>query len=182
MRRPLIGLAVVIGFSALATGASAQATGVFSDPFSLYYGLYLPRQQALANQTTSQDLINNQAVARQQSVMASERAGLYEDVPAFAIDELDPSRSFGRQRSGGRSYQNRRPATFQNARVGTGPPNYFLTGGVKSLAQYHPTISSGHGPNSNLPRSRGGVGGNRINNASATSSNLSNASSYGGYR
>jgi len=187
MRRPLIGLAVAIGFSALAPGASAQLIngaggGFATNPFSLYYGFYLPRQQLLANQTTSQDLINNQMVARQQSVIASERPGLFEDTPAFAIGELDPSQSFGRQRSGTRSYQNRRPASFQNARSGGGPPGYFGTGGSTPLAHYHPTLPQGHGPNRNIARTRGAVG--RASSASSVSSGLTNTSpsNYGGFQ
>lgn len=185
MRRNLVGLAVVLGLSAFAPPANAQL-GVFSDPFSLYYGFYLPRQAALATQRTSQDIINDGAIARQQNVIGAERSSLYEDIQPFALDELDPSKPFGRTRGMGRSYEHRAPATFGNAKAGMGHPAYFNNG----ASQYHPGLAAGRGPNQNV-RTRGGAGGGMgrgrgiggPTSAGAYGSSMINgASSIGGYR
>ena len=158
MRRFLVSLVVLLGLSALAPSSNAQ-NGVFSDPFSLYYGFYLPRQQVIANQRTSQDVINDAAIARQESAaMVSEREGLYDDIQPFALDELDRDRPFGRTRGLGRSYEERPAATFGNASKGTGTSSYFGTGAARSLAQFHPGLKPGSGQNRNV-RSSGGFGG-----------------------
>ena len=49
MRRILLGLAALAGLAMCPARGQAQVSN-FSDPFFLYYGWYLPRQQALANQ------------------------------------------------------------------------------------------------------------------------------------
>ena len=86
MSRSLFGLAVaVLGISLLASTnrAQAQAGNLGADPFSLYFGYYLPHQAAIAAQPTPMDTINA-AQATRQAAAAADRTGLYEPPPRSA--------------------------------------------------------------------------------------------------
>ena len=160
MRRPLLGLAVVLlglsvgGSTGFAQFGANTGNGVFNDPFSLYYGLYLPRQAQLASQTTSQDVIGSASVARQEATARSEERSIFEvDTEPFGIDDLDPTNPGVRKRSGGgRSYLNRRPASFTQGKGVSAPAQYYGRGA--GLARYYPNIKVGHQANANVP-SRG---------------------------
>jgi len=154
MRRSLLGLAVVIGLGGFASSARAQDSG-FSDPFFLYYGFFLPRQNALAAQPQPEDNIRALAAQRQFTAQ-SDRAGLYDPIGQIGLDELNPN-PFG-QRSGS-SRVPRHPAN--------GVSNTNLRG--RGLSQYHnrtntyyPGLRTGMGASSGSRRSltsaRGGGG------------------------
>ncbi len=136
MRTSLIGLAVVLGLGILAPTSRAQDTG-FSDPFFLYYSFYLPRQAALAAQPQPDDQIRFNNSQRQIEVR-SERAGLYEPLPAIGLDELDPMRPFG-QRSG----STRLARTSPSGLISTNLTGHGATGYFNRSGSYHPTLRSG---------------------------------------
>ena len=92
MRVRLIGLAVVFGASLVATSAHAQDG--FSDPFFLYYGYFLPRQNALASQAQPEDFYRNQGLQRQYAAQ-TDRSALYADSGYLGQEELNPLSAFG---------------------------------------------------------------------------------------
>jgi hypothetical protein len=155
MRRPVLGWAVLLGLSFLLLPSNrAQAQGVFNDPFSFYYGYYLPHAAYVAAQPTPLDTINAMTAVRQGAAV-TDRAGLYDPISPYGEEELDPSRPFAQRRGGGG-----RPSIPQhtaNAKGG-GPKMYY-----NRTAQYYPTIALGRGPNRNITiprgaRSSGGFG------------------------
>jgi hypothetical protein len=78
MRRLILGLSVGLGLLGITPCVRAQAQAFspgFSDPFFLYYGVYLPRQQYLASQPTTATQLNDVAIARQNYAL-SDRSGL----------------------------------------------------------------------------------------------------------
>src|SRR4051812_48216891 len=82
LRRPRLALAVTLaaGLFVPTTRANAQLLGGAGggiDPFSFYYGYYLPHQAAIAAQPTALDTINQVTAARQFSAV-TDRAGLYD--------------------------------------------------------------------------------------------------------
>jgi len=103
MRHYLFGAAVatcllVVG----ASNASAQglSTGLGTDPFSLYYGWYLPNQQFQAMQPRVEDTINNITAVRQFNGLA-DRAGIFDTGSPFGgEDDLDPLRPYAPARGG----------------------------------------------------------------------------------
>ena len=161
MRRNLLVLAAVLAVVGCASTCSAQAiptnSAGFSDPFFLYYGFFLPRQQYLANQPGPEAFINQQQAQRVDNALA-ERAGLYGPLPSLGEEDLDPSRPFGARRP---LAPMARPSgmfssTNQNLR-GTGPPRYFNRHG-----SYYPTLTrSGRESNKgvNLRFGRSNLGG-----------------------
>ena len=96
MRRPMIGLAVAFGFSLLAPASQAQGFGNFNDPFTFYYGFYLPHQAAIATQPTPMDTLNAVTAARQFNAPTN-RTGMFDPVSPYGLDDPD---LFGRRRSG----------------------------------------------------------------------------------
>src|SRR4051794_16134414 len=111
MRHPLFSLAVALGFALLipAHGAYAQlAGGLGNDPFSLYYGYYLPHQAAIAAQPTPLDTINQATAARQYSA-ATDRAGLYDPISPYAEEDIDPLSPYGSRRGRERGLQVQQP-------------------------------------------------------------------------
>ena len=88
MRRPMIGLAVALGFSLLAPASQAQGFGNFSDPFTSYYGFYLPHQAAIAAQPTPMDTINAVTAARQYNAPTN-RTGMFDPVSPYGMDDPD---------------------------------------------------------------------------------------------
>jgi hypothetical protein len=157
MGRRHLGLAIVLGISMLGSAQRAQAQfGGTGDPFSLYYGYYLPHQAAVAAQATPLDTINAAQAARQFSA-AADRSGLYDPVSPYGSEEdYDPTRPYARTRTAERLMH---PHTFAtsttNARMrGFTPPMYY-----SRTARYYPTRRIGVGPNMNLTVSRNGRSG-----------------------
>jgi hypothetical protein len=154
MGRPPYVLGLVLGICILmpATRAQAQFGGInTADPFSLYFGYYLPHQAAIAAQATPIDTINAAQAARQFTA-ARDRTGLYDPISNLGEEDIDPTRPYSR------SSQERlqRPHTFAtsttNARMrGAAPQLYY-----NRTARYYPTMRVGVGPNSNLSVSRAG--------------------------
>jgi hypothetical protein len=151
MRLSRFGGAVVLGLLALFVPASwtqAQSTlaaagtgGV--DPFSLYYGYYIPHAAAVAAQPSPLDTINAMTANRQQNAM-TDRASLYDPISPYGDDQelLDPFSKRGRERI----------AKFQgftsNIR-GTGPATHY-----GRAANYFPGLRPGRGPNRNISTAR----------------------------
>lgn len=157
MRRPLLGVAILIGFSLLGPASRAHAQLSSGDPFSLYFGYYLPQQAAIAQRATPLDTINA-ATETRQSEIASDPAGLYNPASPYAENELDPLRPFTSRRGGERKVQ---PPTFP---TNTSDARYLRLGAARVYynrsARYHPTLRAGSSPNKNLAviRSRRGGG------------------------
>jgi hypothetical protein len=167
MRLSRFGGAVMLGLLALFVPASrTQAQGVLTgsgaggvgvDPFSLYYGYYIPHAAAVAAQPSPLDTINAITITRQQNAM-TDRASLYDPISPYGDDQelLDPFSKRGRERM----------AKFQgftsNIR-GTGPAsNYGRTG------TYFPGLRAGRGPNKNISTARYARFGNLGAGAAAT--------------
>ncbi len=160
MRRPLLGLAVlsVISLLAPANRSYAQLTSGSVDPFSLYYGYYLPQQAALAAQATPLDTINA-AIAGRIPVVA-DRAALYDPNSPFAEEDFDILHPYSSRRGRERVP---RPHVFPTnttyARVGRlGQATIYFN----RTSRYYSTLKSGQHANQNLAvtrRSRGGGGG-----------------------
>jgi len=160
-RRPLLALAAALAVAlVLPTGrAHAQFLGAGAnggvDPFSLYFGYYLPHQAAVAAQPNALDTINQITAARGYAA-ATDRAGLYDPISPYGDDELDPLRPIGSRRAGEKlARAQMSPGASSNAR-GTGPAFYY-----GRTARYYPQLRVGHGANRNLAVSRGrsGFGG-----------------------
>lgn len=151
MGRRHLGLAVVLGIALLGHAQRAQAQfGGTGDPFSLYYGYYLPHQAAVAAQATPLDTINA-AQARQQEVAARDRTGLYDPIAPLGDEDIDPTRPYAR-----RSERLQRPHTFATSTTnhrmrGIAPQLYY-----NRTSRYYPTLRVGVGPNQNLAVSRRG--------------------------
>lgn len=161
MRRLFIGMAVVLGLTAVATPGRAQFFGNGTgdptlDPFRFYYGIYLPRQAALAATPSPMATINAMSAARQEAAL-TERAGLYDPVSVYGPDlQYDPTRPFANR------LQGRRPggmaATGTNIN-GAGPNMYY-----NRTATYFPGLRAGRGTNRNVtvgigsPRTTGSYG------------------------
>jgi len=161
MRHPRFGLAVALGVCLLIPGSRvhAQAGNLGSDPFSFYYGYYLPHQAAIAAQPTPLDTIN--AITQQRQFNAvTNRAALYDPISPYAEEDLDPLTPYGAQRGRARGTQTT-PGFASNAR-GSGPGLYFNRTG-----RYHPALANRvpRGPNRNIAAVRGsrlGGGGGGI--------------------
>jgi hypothetical protein len=157
IRRPLLALAVTLAISLLVPTSWAHAQilsgagGV--DPFSFYYGYYLPHQAAVAAQPTPLDTIN-QITAQRQYAAVTDRAGLYDPISPYGDEQVDPLSPYSPKRGGERLG---RPQTFANATSnaqGRGPALYY-----NRTSRYHPNARSGQGPNRNLATTRSGRGG-----------------------
>jgi hypothetical protein len=162
LRRPLLALVVAVATCPFLPPPRAEAQGILGsgtvfpnggvDPFSFYYGYYLPHQAAIAAQPTPLDTINQVTAARQFSAL-SERQGLYDPISPYGEDELDPNRPYSAKRGGdkaSRSYLH--PVATSNIR-GTGPGLYYAR-----TARYYPQLRSGKGANRNLATTRRGSG------------------------
>lgn len=158
MRRALLTLAVVAGISLVALPNRAHAqlgTGVGADPFSFYYGYYLPHQAAIAAQSTPMDTLNANAASRQFNAVR-DRSTLYDPISPYGDDEEEPfsGRSRARERRAAKVENHAlNPAGSRLARGG-GPQLYY-----NRTAAYYPTMRVGRGPNKNLATFRRGRGG-----------------------
>ena len=163
MRRRLLIQAAAAALFVLAPGSQAFAQiggiGVGADPFSFYYGYYLPHQSYIAAQPRATDAIN-QVVANRQYNAQTDRAALYDPISPYGDEDADPLRPYAPRRGGDRSA---RPTTgnatsFGSAgsstMMGNGPATYY-----SRTARYFPTLKAGRGPNRNVAVVRGGRGG-----------------------
>jgi hypothetical protein len=140
MRVRLLGLAVAFGLSLLATSARAQDG--FSDPFFLYYGYFLPRQNALASQGQPEDFYRNQGLQRQYAAQ-TDRSALYGDNGYLGQDELNPLSEFGK-RSGSTRMVRTVPKglrTTVSLKGHSAPPDQF-----QQTKSYFPGMRNGMGP------------------------------------
>ena len=161
MRRTLLGVAATLAVLALSPPGEARAqvggVGVGADPFSFYYGYYLPHQAYIAAQPRAIDTIN-QVVAQRQYAAATDRSALYDPISPYGGDEeVDPLRPFAGRQAGAV-----RPASPPNYAMGpaagntrgAGPALYYTR-----TSRYFPTLRTGRGPNANLAAHRRGGGG-----------------------
>jgi hypothetical protein len=147
MRIRLLGLGLAFGLSLFASSARAQDAG-FSDPFFLYYGFFLPRQNALASQAQPEDFYRNQGLQRQYAAQV-DRSGLYGENGYIGQEELNPLSPFG-TRSGSTRMVRTVPQglrTTVSLRGHSAPPDTF-----QQTRNYFPGQRSGMGPR----QSRGG--------------------------
>src|SRR5205823_2046482 len=133
MRRPFLGLAAALALVILAAPdrafaqANAAIGGVGADPFSFYYGYYLPHQAYMAAQPTPLDTIN-QVTAQRQVTASTDRAGLYDPISPYGEEELDPLRPYSSRRGGDRGQPRVQGFTFGQANSsvqGSGPALYY---------------------------------------------------------
>src|SRR6516162_11291980 len=99
-----VALGICLVFATPPATAQLLGTGFANggiDPFSFYYGYYLPHQAAVAAQTTPLDTLN-QITAQRQINALQERAGLYDPISAYGEEELDPNRPYSARRGGER--------------------------------------------------------------------------------
>ena len=165
MRRPILGLAAALAIVLLAPAGQAfgQVGGLGNDPFSLYYGWYLPNAMYQAAQPTPMDSIN-QMTMRRQATAQTDRTGLYDPLTPFGEDELDPLSPYGARQAATRTarHANTPYTAYSDSRSGAakghGANMYF-----NRTARYHPDLKIGRGPNRNIAalrgRPAGGMGG-----------------------
>ena len=172
MGQTRFGLSVVLGLVSLfvpAIRAQAQiGAGVGSDPFSFYYGYYLPHQQYIASQPTPLDTINAVTITRQQAA-ATDRAALYDPISPYGEDS-DPLNPLSQQRARERLAKIQ---GFQSNMRGTGPaPHYNRTERYYAGMLPGTGLRTGRGPNRNITMPRysrfGGGGGFGMPSAAGT--------------
>lgn len=160
MPRAFLAFATVFVVLVLAPFHQAEAqNGLGVDPFSLYYGYYLPHAAAMAAQPSPLDTINQATLRRQQSAQ-TDRTTLYDPISPYGDAESDTMSPYssGRRPLGGLSsrgpmFDATGSPSNLNAR-GHGPTMYF-----NRTARYHPTQRIGRGPNRNIASVRSGRGG-----------------------
>lgn len=160
MRRPYLSLAALAAIVLFAPDGRAIAQlngvgGVGADPFSFYYGYYLPHAAAMAAQPTPLDSIN-QMTARQQYNSQTDRTALYDPISPYGDEDADPLRPYSGKRGGERlakvqGFNTEAPSALTR---GNGPAMYY-----NRTARYFPSLRTGRGPNRNLATIRGGRGG-----------------------
>lgn len=169
MRRILFGLGVALGLGLLASPAHAQVgAGVFADPFSFYYGYFIPNQAYQASIPRAEDTVRMYSAARQYTAL-TERAGLYDPIGSLG-EGYDPLNAFGS--AGGVSRLPRiSPHGIQNMNInGAGPAGYY-----NRVNTHFPTLRTGRSSNRTLapvvrsPRSRNFSGGGGYSLPTATS-------------
>jgi hypothetical protein len=147
----LIALPVFASNQARAQGGlfgAGASNGFMSDPFSFYYGVYLPNQQLQSLRATPNDTINNAAQVRQYYAQ-TDRKGLYNPISPYAEGNYDPLRPYSQQNSERRARPYRFSQDPSNA-DGMGPSLYY-----NRAAQYFPSLRPGVGQNANVYRGRG---------------------------
>ena len=155
MRRSfvLMALATLGAAFGIETEAKAQigGIGVGSDPFSFYYGYYLPHAQYMAAQPNVLDSINR-VTANRQIAAATDRSALYDPISPYGEEDLDPLRPYSSSKSGRERATRARGFSMndQSHARGTGPAGYY-----NRTAQYFPTLRIGRGPNQNIAAMRG---------------------------
>ncbi len=150
----------ICGASPVKAQAGLGAGGILSDPFTFYYGVYLPNQQLQSLRSSPNDTINSAMVTRQYYNQTN-RSGLYDPISPYADDSSDPLRPFAKQ-GGERLARVNRFASTPNSSDGSGPSVYY-----GRASQYFPGLNGRSASNRNANvatgkaagRSRGGVGG-----------------------
>lgn len=138
---PVVGaiLAVALGFSvgsdravAQTVGIAGSGLGIFADPFSAYYAIYLPNQQLQAMRPTPLDSVNQAMPIRQYYAQAN-RQGLYDPVSPYS-DTVDPLHPYSSQADS----RLPRVARFSRKPSGEGmiPTLYF-----NRVSQYYPDLT-----------------------------------------
>lgn len=162
MRRALWVVAALAAIPAWAGTGRAQFNTGFSDPFFLYYGWYLPRQAALADQPRVQDTITAN-VAANQAYATTNRSNLYDPNGGYGrfdphsnYDPFDPRGNSGARGPGALAPRMRSGTPTSNMN-GQGPAMHF-----NRMAQFYPAARAGQGPNRNVSVAGRGVrrGGN----------------------
>lgn len=169
MRRILFGLGVALGLGLLASPARAQVgAGVFADPFSFYYGYFVPNQALQASIPRAEDTVRMYSAARQYNAL-TERAGLYDPIGSLG-DGYDPLGAFG-SANGVSRLPMTRPQGVMNMNInGSGPAGYY-----NRVNTHFPTLRTGRGSNRSLapvvrsPRAGNFRGGGGFNLPTATS-------------
>ncbi len=152
MRRTIAGLAIVLGFSLLTPAGQSYGQTLGADPFSLYYGYYLPHQAAIAAQATPLDTINAATAARL-PMAGADRPGLYDPVTPLGEEDYDPLRPYSSRRGTERMAKPHVfPSNTTSARGLRGRVNLYYG----RAERYHPTVRPGYGPNKNLAVTRSG--------------------------
>jgi hypothetical protein len=159
MRRPLLGLVIALGLSAVSSEARAQVpfTNV-NDPFFSYYSFYLPRQAAQAASPGPEATINA-VTAQRQFYAATNRNGMFDPSGAASASEDDFGMNAGtRKRTFSSAQGGVRRGIHGGNLNGLGPQGYY--GGGK-LATYYSDLKAGRGKNANVSvvRARGFAGG-----------------------
>lgn len=105
MRRLIFSLALTTGLLAIVPSVQAQNPIGSSDPFFLYYGYFLPRQQSIAamQQGSSMAIINSNSEARAFTAPSRQLDQDFNLRP-LGMDELDPNAPIGYGRSQGSRY------------------------------------------------------------------------------
>jgi hypothetical protein len=153
-----MGLAL-LGPSIPASAQTSPFTGVDIDPFSLYFGYYLPHQAYVAAQPRPMDTINAITTERQMNAM-TDRAGLYDPVSPYGQEENDPFQPYGSKKGHGEHMGPLRSFVTSANVAGRGPAQFY-----GRTERYFPQIRGGQGPNKNLAVHRphrgfsGGTGG-----------------------
>lgn len=153
MRRSLSWVAAAFVLAVSPTGLAfgqVGSLGVGADPFSFYYGYYLPHQAAIAAQPTPLDTINANVQQRQYQAQ-TERSGLYDPISPYGDEDLEGG---GLGRKGGERKARISGFTSSHGTQGTGPPGYY-----NRTAAYFPGLKAGRGVNRNVGQLRGGRGG-----------------------
>jgi hypothetical protein len=159
MRRVVLGFGILLLFASTSRAQFGNIGGLGADPFSLYYGFYLPNQAYQASQPRIEDTINSVASLRQYNGRA-QQAGVFDDMGGFGgADEDDMFRPYGGRGGMGRM-RPLLPGSDTNAIRGLGPSIYY-----NRLSRYYPRMAAiqGRGPNRNVVQLRsrrgGGMGG-----------------------
>lgn len=136
-------------------GAAGSGLGIFADPFSAYYAIYLPNQQLQAMRPGPLDAVN-QAMPLRQYYAQANRQGLYDPVSPYS-DTVDPLHPYSSQ------VDPRLPRVARFSRnpsgEGMAPPLYF-----NRVSQYYPDLAGRTMRNKNANvftgrSARGGRGG-----------------------
>lgn len=140
MRRVWMGLIVAVGLALCPASSQAQVTQSGGDPFSLYYGFYLPRQQALLNQPGPTAQLNTMAIERKYQAQV-DRSELYDpSVEPFYLDMGgDPAR-FGSRTGQERKVRTAPMGVVSTVRAGHGDPRFF-----NRIGSYYPSFRTGGG-------------------------------------
>lgn len=169
MRLRVLSATIALTLLGFGSSARAQVFGGGQDPFTVYYGFWLPRQAALAATPRPEQTVNAMAALRQESAL-TERAGLYDPIQPFGV--YDPNAPFGSNRGYGKRHSS--VGYHQGNSNGNGPGQYY-----NRTASYFPGLRAGRGLNANA--AVGGRPGNRnYNNIGKPSMNMSMPGPGGG--
>lgn len=137
---------------------AAGMGGIFSDPFTFYYSVYLPSQAAYAMRPRPMDTINAATAQRQMYAAVEQRRSLYDPASPYAAEEFDPLSHYSDQKGAMRRTEPYRFVQDPSNSDGHGPGAFY-----DRAAQYYPGLRQGRASNANLfkgrPRGRGGFGG-----------------------